>query len=531
MIANRELTLDDYLAMCRRRLAVVLIPAPIALLLGFLISFAFPPKYTSYSLLTVEGQTVPEGYVKPIVTERVSDRMTTLTETALTRNRLASLVRRLGLARNGKSEDSVIEEIRSNVSVTQADPSAPPPGSASSSSSGGSSNPNALPARRRARSGETDTDDVPGFRVSFTAHNPRDAQEVCAGITSMLLAENLELRQQVAQSTTDFLSRQLEQAKRNLDDLDNRLSAFKKEHLGRLPSDEDRNLKILMVVNSQLDASTQTLDRAQQDKSFTESLLAQERAAWESLQAAPTLPPLRQQLVTLQNQLVMLQARYTDDFPDVVKTKNDIAKLEAKIKEVSSDAPDTTGTRAGVKMEPPDILRLRQDLHQEENTISRAVLEQKRLRDLSNSYQDRLTLSPEIEDQYKQLTRDNETAHKTYDDLSANKSAAEMQTEMEHMQEGEQMKLLEPATLPSSPSFPVRWMFAAGGLGAGLSIGLAVAFWLELRDKYIRDEGDVLAALELPMLAFVPRIGPPKDDGKGKFWEHFSPFGRKKKTA
>ena len=183
------------------------------------------------------------------------------------------------------------------------------------------------------------------------------------------------------------------------------------------------------------------------------------------------------------------------------------------------------------KMEPPEIIRLRQQVHYDEDAISQAALEQKRLRALSDSYQGRLALSPEIEDQYKQLTRDNETAHKIYDDLLSNKNAAEMQTEMERGQQGEQMKMLDPATLPNSPSFPVRWMFAAGGLGAGLCVGLAIAFWLELRDKSIRDEGDVLAALELPTLACVPLVGVQNDGGKGRFWEHFKPFGKERKIA
>jgi capsular polysaccharide biosynthesis protein len=75
---------------------------------------------------------------------------------------------------------------------------------------------------------------------------------------------------------------------------------------------------------------------------------------------------------------------------------------------------------------------------------------------------------------------------------------------MERNQEGEQLKLLDPASLPGSPSFPVRWMFSVYGLAAGLCIGLCFAAWLELRDKSIRDEGDVLAALELPMLVSLP---------------------------
>jgi|SRR5579863_4541237 len=522
MIANRELSMEDYLAISRRRLIVVVIPALLAPLLAFLISFLFTPKYTSYSLLLVKPQVVPTGYVKPIITERVSDRMTTLQQNVLSRGRLQSLVSRLGLTASGKSEDRIIEAIRANVQITEADPNSPPPGSAS-----GSSNSPAL----RNRAG---IEDVTGFYVSFATDNPRDAQQVCAEITSMLLAENLEVRQQAAESTTDFLSRQLEQAKQNLDGLDQKLSEFKKLHLGRLPTDEDNNLKILMGLASQLDANTQALSRAQQDKAFAESVLTQEVAAWKSLQASPNVPTLRQQLLALENQLVELQSRYTEDHPDVVKIENDIAEMKANLKDMSSD-PDSEDSTEGLraKMEPPEILRLREQIHQNEIVMARATHEQKRLQELINSYQDRLSVSPDVEEQYKQLTRDNETAHTIYDNLLTNESAARMQTEMERKQQGEQMKLLDPAILPTSPSFPVRWKFALGGFGAGLCIGLSIAFWLELRDKSIRNEGDVLAALELPMLASVPWLGANENggDGKGRFRDRFKPLSGEKRSA
>ena len=75
MIENRELIMDDYLAMLRRRLKIILIPALLAPVAGFALSFAFSPKYTSQSLVLVEEQKVPEGYVKPVVTEDVMLRM------------------------------------------------------------------------------------------------------------------------------------------------------------------------------------------------------------------------------------------------------------------------------------------------------------------------------------------------------------------------------------------------------------------------------------------------------------------------
>ena len=67
MIENRELTVDDYLAMLRRRLKVILIPALLAPLAGFLVSFAFAPKYTSRALVMVDEQKVPDKYVMPNV--------------------------------------------------------------------------------------------------------------------------------------------------------------------------------------------------------------------------------------------------------------------------------------------------------------------------------------------------------------------------------------------------------------------------------------------------------------------------------
>jgi polysaccharide chain length determinant protein (PEP-CTERM system associated) len=489
MITNRELLMEDYVAIARRRIAVVVVPTLAAALIGFLISYAFTPKYTSKALLLVEGQVVPTGYVNPIVTERVSSRMIILQQSVLSRSRLEPLVNRLGLARKGKSVDDVIDDIRTNLLVTP------------------------FHKEKGAGGNAEDTADVPGFNVAYTADNPRDAQQVCAEITSLLLAENLEVREQVAQTTTDFLSRQLDQAKHNLDDMDGKLSRFKIEHFGRLPGDMDANMKMLAALNSQLDATTQNISRLQQDKSYTEMLLDQDLSAWKASQAAPIYPTLRQQLIKLQDQLVLLQTRYTDDFPDVVKTKHEIEELQAKLKEMNREADQSDGARQATVprdaaiLEPEEIRRLRDQIYRTDRQIEHTTDAQKRLQDRIDTFQSRFALKPEIEDEYKQLTRDSATAHNIYDQLLTNKSTAEIQTEMERSQEGEQLKLLDPASLPNKPSFPVRWQVASYGCGAGLVLGIAIAFWLEVQDKALRDEADIKAALELPLLVSLPWLG------------------------
>ena len=111
--------------------------------------------------------------------------------------------------------------------------------------------------------------------------------KICTELTSMLLDE----RSQVAGRTRRREQRCPDASRwrtpsSNLDDLDTKLAAFKKQYMGQLPGDEENNLKILMGLNSQLDANTQTLNRAQQDKSYTESVLAQQLAAWKSSQSS-----------------------------------------------------------------------------------------------------------------------------------------------------------------------------------------------------------------------------------------------------
>src|SRR6201981_1243690 len=226
---------------------------------------------------------------------------------------------------------------------------------------------------------------------------------------------------------------------------------------------DDNNGKVLGALNSQLDADTQTVNRAQQDKAYTESLLAQQLSAWKSSQGTNNPQNLEAPLSSLQSQLLSLQARYTDDHPDVIKTKADIAEVKKRLAEVNQAAakgPDPT-LKASAS-EPPEIRQLRLQVHQYEEVLNQATREQKRLSDQIRNYQSRVAISPEVEEKYKQLTRDYDTAQKFYADLLAKRSTSEMATDMEKRQQGEQMHLLNAASLPESPSFPNRLLFAAG---------------------------------------------------------------------
>lgn len=513
MSESRELTMDDYLAMARRRMKIVLAPVLMAAIGGFAASYGFSPKYTANSTVLVEGQKVPSNYVLPVITAGFTQRVQTLTQQVLSASRLRPVIQSLDIVKPGE-EGKLMEDIRSNLQVTPMISTMTPPTTSTAGVAGAKKKP-----------GPTD-EPVPGFNVSYSDSQPARAQKVCNAMTSLILDENLKSRADVAKGTTDFLGRQVDDAKRAIDDQDSKLAAFKKQYMGQLPGDVDNNMKMLMALNTQLDASTQALGRAQQDKNYTESMLAQQLAVWRSSQSSTNPQTLEQQLTLLQAQLMQLQGRYTDDYPDVIKTKSDIATVQAKLDEINKQAANSTAAATPDKAnasEPPEIRQLRLQIHQYQGVIEQSTADQKKLQAQINIYEARTAMSPAIEEQYKELSRDYDNAQAFYRDLLAKKSSADLGTNMESQQEGEQMTILSTAGLPSDPSFPVRPLFAAAGLGCGLGLGVLIAVFLEFSDKSIRTEKDAAAVTELPLLISVPWLGGEDEaasngNGRRHFW-------------
>jgi uncharacterized protein involved in exopolysaccharide biosynthesis len=293
------------------------------------------------------------------------------------------MLERLGLVKPDQNVEDVMDRIRGNMKIE------PVITEISQIGVGGKKNP--------GKGGS-----APAFFVSYTASTAREAQQICTELTSALLEEDLKSRQDASQGTTLFLTKQVEDAKQHLDDLDKKLAAFKNQHMQQLPGDEDNNLKILMGLNSQLDANTQTLNRATTDKAYMESLLAQQLVAWKASLSSTNPQTLQQQLSQLQTTLIGLQARYTDDHPDVIKTKADIEQVKKRLAEIN-DATANPGDTANDKAsgsEPAEVRQLRMQLHQYQDMIAQATRDQKKLQETIAVYQGRIASSPVVEEEY-----------------------------------------------------------------------------------------------------------------------------------
>ena len=446
--------------------------------IGLGATFVLPKRYTSQTMVLVAQPAVGPDYVKPVVTEDLNHRLASMKEQILSRTRLQPIIEKFGLYAGVRGQvhiEDLVERLRTAVEIKPLEPT---PG--------------------------TQSRQLPGFYVDVTFDNPQIAQQICTEITSMFLEQNARERKQQANETTSFLSKQLEEAKKNLDDQDAKFAQFKRQYLGSLPEEEQSNLNILTGMNAQLEANTQALSRAHQDKAFNESLVGQQEANWKASQTGQNPETAEQQMGALQDQLTSLQARYTSEHPDVIKLKSQIEELKKRMAGAAKNNASASGSTQASAAEPPQIQQLRAKLRQDDMNIADLTKRQSQIQDEIRQLQSRVQASPMVEQQLKELTRNYQTAQDFYNDLLKKRQNAGVAGDLESQQESEQFRVLDPPNLPDRPSFPKKAYFAGGGLGGGLAVGVAMLCLIAMGDKSMHTERDVELALKLPVLALVP---------------------------
>jgi protein tyrosine kinase modulator len=474
MIGHKQLTFDDYLAIFRRRKWTLLICLAVCTTAGYLLSLVLPKQYTSQTVILVQQLAVPDSYVTDISSGDLKQRLTALQQQILSRSALEAIINKFGLYSDERAQVSMetfVARLQKKIKVTPVKP---------------------MP--------ESNSTQLPGFILSVSDRDRALAQKLCNEVSAMFLNENVRVRQKQAQGTTEFLTKTVEDAKKRLDEQDAKLAAFKSRYLGALPDDQQANLSILSGLNNQLQAANEALSRAQEDKTFAESMLAQQSASQSG-----GSPSLEKQLADMRSQLSALQIKYTDEHPDVMRLKQNISDLKQKI--AASEKSGVPANKTEMAVDTPEIQQLRAQVHQYDAIVKEKTAEQRDIQRQIAMYQGRVQLSPNVEQQYKQLTRDYQAAMDSYNDLLKKRSDSAMESDINSQQRSAEFRVLDPPNLPDSPSFPNPLYFTLGGFGAGLAFGLGAMVLGEARDKTLRTEDDVEFFLQLPTLANIPSVG------------------------
>ena len=494
--------LHHYLDVARRRHMHFLIPLFVGWLVVWAASWVLPARYKSGTLILVEQPTMPKDYVTPNVNDDLQERLQSITQQILSRTRLLHIIDQLNLnsdSHNQLSPDEKVDGMRKNIDIELVrDPS-------------------------QTR--------VSAFNVYYSASDPHIAQRVTSELTSLFINENLEVRQQMSEDTTKFLEDQLEAARKNLSEQEEKIREFKGQHVGELPTQTGSNLEILSGLQSQLQADQDALNVAKQQRVYLQTLINQYRTLQGSAktpEGAPVgLPMLDQELDKLRSQLADLSSHYTDKHPDVRKLKEQIAKTERLRDQLLADlktkanANQTDGSEetvpagvASAQLSP--LAQLQGQLQSNQVEIANRENAITSLKEKVNDYQNRLNQEPVREQQLADLTRGYDQSKANYDELLKKKNESQMATSMELLQQGERFRIIDPPSLPLKPDFPNRLKFCGIGLGVGLALGVVVAGAFEMMDDRVYSEKELKDLLPAKVLCEIPVIANPSDERSGK---------------
>ncbi len=204
------------------------------------------------------------------------------------------------------------------------------------------------------------------------------------------------------------------------------------------------------------------------------------------------------ELSVLRQQLAVAQQRYSKDHPDMKRLVQTVANVEEELNRAKNVAPETPDN--------PAYVLLRAQLEAANTEIRSLHAKRQELSDRLASFEERLTQAPQVEREYRMLTRDYENALTEYQEIKAKQMDAKLAEQVEVERKGERLTLIEPPRLPEDPIKPNRHLMLLLGEVFSFAGGIGTAALAESLDTTIRGTKGVAELLGAPPLAIIPYI-------------------------
>lgn len=473
-IRHRPPAAEDYWEIARRRWPWVIIPLLLIAGGGITLVRHLPKLYRSEAMILVEAQKVPTTFVQPTVSENTDQLLIEISEEILSRTNLLAIINKYDLyprLRGVLTERQLVARMRQDITVKNITSEA---------------------QQQQEQQGQQGG----AFQIAYDGATPQQAQMVTRDLAGLFIAENLAVRQRQAQGTVQFIDAELERARRQLQTQSAQLAALEQQYMGALPEQEASNLQQLSGEQTALEAAEQQAARDQQQKTYLQSLQA---ALATAPGAGAPASPLAARLQAAQVQLAMAEQTDKPDHPDVIRLKREVAALR---KAVAADPGAVTAPGpAGMSAEQirGELATLDQDARWQRRQERKITAKIHQLRS-------RVALTPAVNEQLAAVQRNYKIATDNYESLLKKRDAAQMAAAMEEQAEGEEFRVVDPASLPQRPDKPQVAKLSLLAVIFGLLAGVALGMTREYADPVVRNERDVAYYLGTTVLAQVPLV-------------------------
>jgi uncharacterized protein involved in exopolysaccharide biosynthesis len=502
--------------MLRRYRSWLIGPMFAGLVVAVVVAFLWPDTYVSLAVLRITPPTISQNLVPTVVNMQMQQRLQQMQQEILSRGSLAELIQRpsLDLYRKERQRypmEDIIQDMRNKAIKIQTVEVA-----------GGGGGGGRIAS---------------AFTISFSYPDRFKAQAVVRELVTKFTEQNITVQHNQATLTSDFLSDEMKHAKQQMDELEQKVTKFKQDNMGRLPEQFQANVAQLNTYQMMVSQANESVSRLQQTKLQLETQLQNNNTnlnyynsiAEDQVTVGGTaqvrnerLNQLNQRIMNLQSEIAALTEQLTPNHPTIKRAQASLAAMEKQRQEAEkedldrqSSAPSTAPT---VKRIPnQQAAKAVQDLLANNNVIKTEMQnlnlqmdeKVKQIQELNRmiaNYQSRVEGSPQLEGQYLALTRDLALAKQTYEDYHRKTEVSDTAKDVEEHKGGENLEVLDAASDPQAPSEPNRPQIAAMGTGIGLILGIVLAGAKEMKNTSLKNLKDVRAYTNLPVLSSIPLL-------------------------
>jgi len=502
----RQRTAGEFIRMLKRQKWLIILPViTMTAAIGYVV-YKLPSVYESRTLLTVKPPTISDKVVQSLTDEDLTQRLQTINQEVLSRSSLEPMIAKYDLfklERNaGMPMELIIEKMSKNITpeIEKSD----------------------------------DERKVAAFSLKYRDRTPEAARNVAAELASKYVNAQVIASTQKAEMTREFLDNQRNLKKTELDRLEKERLDIMLQNVETLPDSQQgliaqlqglrqredtiaKERETLIIEKGRLNDSVRALNsQARIIEDFGEKETQDATRQASRIEDTPAYGSLILKRGELTARLEKLKAQYREKHPEVVDTKTQIEKVNEELEALAKNTDKRVKEANQSSLRKADLQKQNLEIERQKAESQMAQIDgqmQYKNTELQQTagqivvLESKINQIPNVKVALEGINNQYQSAKTTYDDLLKKTNDASLQVDRESNAQGETIKVVDAANLPSSPVAPKRAMLTLLGAGIGLVIGLFLAAVIELpRIFRIQNIEDAKHYTGLPVLASVPPL-------------------------
>ncbi len=470
-----------------------------------------PDLYRASAIVVIE-RPLPDGMIRPTVSNELESRLYQIRQEILSRERLTAVIKRFDLypeLRRKASFEDVLTQAREDI---KWEPNGP-----------------------EQVSGRSKT---VAFTLTYTGTDQHAVADVTNAIAQFFAEHNSAMRAGEARRAVQLLEEQMKTARAQLAAEDGRLRAFTMSNQAQLPQAAAVAMANYQSVADELrrnrDDQRRNMDAREKLIDGLEDASALAAAAKGVMAADGTDVPLSRELAAANERLSDLKKNLIElerkgllpGHPDIANAQNAIASAEKTVQEQRArdlaaykarQAADAQ--RQAVNSAPRDLTSLprsRRSIKDLDDELSRLQAEEKLLQQRVAVLQQRFDSTPGVQQNYLQFQQGYASAKENYDVLARKFEDARLSESIETGHQGENFRILDAAVAPEGPAAPNRLRLILMGLLLALGAMAAMVVAAEQFDTSFHSVDELRGFTSVPVLATIPQIGKTPRRGWGR---------------